>query len=103
MTTEKLSYKPNGLQAWFLASRPKTLTASIAPLFVSTMLAISQGFAIDWTLLLFTLLSAFCIQIATNIINDALDFKKGSDTSERLGPQRVTQSGWLTMQQMLTG
>ena len=39
---------------------------------------------------------AVFIQIATNFINDALDFKKGADTPDRLGPVRVTQAGLIS-------
>ncbi len=43
-----------------------------------------------------TLLSCICIQIATNLFNDAVDAKKGADTEARLGPKRVTASGLLS-------
>lgn len=88
-------------RAWALATRPKTLTASIIPVVAGTALAYSTGAPIDWTIPVLALLVAFCIQIATNLINDALDFKKGADTAERLGPTRVTQSGLLSSEQVL--
>ena len=48
---------------------------------------------VEWLLAACTLTSATAIQIATNFFNDAIDFAKGTDTDDRLGPQRVTQSG----------
>jgi 1,4-dihydroxy-2-naphthoate octaprenyltransferase len=44
--------------------------------------------------------SALMIQIGTNFVNDYYDFKKGSDTAERLGPTRVTQAGLVMPYQM---
>jgi len=41
------------------------------------------------------LFAALAIQIGTNIANDYYDFKKGTDTAERLGPTRVTQAGLI--------
>jgi 1,4-dihydroxy-2-naphthoate octaprenyltransferase len=94
------------LKPWFLAARPKTLTASLIPIVLATALAyrVWEGPAAFpiWISIL-ALLSALCIQIATNLINDALDFKKGADTEKRLGPKRATQMGWLTPGQVLGG
>ena len=84
------------LSSWLLAARPKTLTASLAPVMVGTGVAAAFSEApIRWWLAPVALLSATCIQVGTNLVNDAADFRKGADTAERLGPVRVTQSGLL--------
>jgi len=88
------------IRFWFLAARPRTLTASLIPVVVGTSLAQAKCHAIRWDLSFFALLSAVMIQIATNLINDALDFQKGADTSERLGPKRATQSQWMSVSQV---
>lgn len=85
--------------SWVLAARPKTLSASLAPVAIGTALSPT----IDWWICLSVLLSALMIQIGTNLINDALDFKKGADTHARLGPIRVTSSGLLSANQVLCG
>lgn len=91
------------MKSWILAFRPKTLTAALVPIGVGTALSYSlQGTFQPW-MGGFALISAVLIQIGTNLINDAVDFKKGADTAERVGPQRVTQSGLLTPQQVMGG
>jgi 1,4-dihydroxy-2-naphthoate polyprenyltransferase len=87
---------------WILAARPKTLTQSLVPIFLGVWLA-KGSHEINWPIALFTALGALLIQVGTNLINDALDCKKGADTDERLGPQRAAQQGWFTMQQILIG
>ncbi len=88
---------------WLLASRPKTLSASIVPVLVGTALAYGGPTAIHWQYFAYALFGAVFIQIGTNLVNDALDFRKGADTSERLGPMRVTQAGLLSYETVLRG
>jgi 1,4-dihydroxy-2-naphthoate octaprenyltransferase len=88
---------------WLLAARPKTLAAAVTPVLVGTALARAGSSPIHWPSFIFALLGAVFIQIGTNYVNDALDFKKGADTSARLGPLRVTQAGLLSAEAVLRG
>ncbi len=86
------------LRAWFLAARPKTLSASFAPILVGTGLGYSLTVPRSWDrwwISALALASSLFIQIATNLVNDAQDFKRGADTAERQGPVRVTAQGWI--------
>lgn len=87
------------MNPWILAARPKTLSASVVPVLVGTALAPR----INWFLFSCALLGAVFIQIGTNLVNDALDFRRGADTAERLGPVRVTQAGLLGYDAVLRG
>jgi 1,4-dihydroxy-2-naphthoate octaprenyltransferase len=89
------------VRPWLLAARPKTLSAAVAPVLVGTGLALRDRHDIEWIYVACALFGALFIQIATNLINDALDFKKGADTGERLGPLRVTQAGLLNAETVL--
>ena len=89
------------MRALLLAARPKTLPAAVVPVWVGCCLACHlEG---EWVPLLMwgTLLSAVCIQIATNLFNDAIDAEKGADTRQRLGPTRVTSSGLMSKKSVL--
>lgn len=93
---------PGALQAWRLAIRPKTLPAAAAPVLVGTAVAISEG---HFRLVpaLAALVGALLLQIGSNLANDLFDYKKGADTTERLGPLRVTQAGLLSPRQVGMG
>lgn len=90
------------LQIWWKAIRPKTLLISIAPVLVATALSFHLQGEILWHISLLALLCALGIQIATNLFNDAIDFKKGTDHAGRIGPQRAAQQGWLTPKAIFT-
>jgi 1,4-dihydroxy-2-naphthoate polyprenyltransferase len=83
---------PGGLRVWLLAARPRTLSAAVVPVLVGTAVAAAYG-GFRPLPALAALLTAMCIQIGTNFANDFHDFERGADTHERVGPQRVTQSG----------
>ncbi len=90
------------LKAWALATRPKTLVAGVVPVAVGSALAFHDG-AFSVPVALAALVGALFIQVGTNLANDYYDFKKGADTSKRLGPPRATQQGWLAPKTVLTG
>ncbi len=87
---------------WIDAARPKTLGAAIAPVLVGTVIGWRLGGQWHPLLAICTLCSCMTLQIATNFFNDAIDFVKGTDTPERLGPRRITASGVVSPKQVLT-
>ncbi|MDT8408076.1 MAG: 1,4-dihydroxy-2-naphthoate octaprenyltransferase [Wenzhouxiangellaceae bacterium] len=86
--------------AWH-AIRPHTLPLSLSPVLAGSVVGwVETGLArLDITL--FAALSAAAIQIGTNLQNDAVDSMNGTDTTDRIGPPRVTQSGWLSARSVL--
>ena len=94
--------KRNPVRTWIMASRPRTLTASIVPVVVGTAVAVRDGVFNPWVALA-ALFSAVMIQVGTNLANDLFDFKKGADTHTRLGPTRVTSARLLTPREVEIG
>lgn len=84
---------------WLAAIRPKTLTAAAAPVVLGTAFAYA-----DHSFQLFpaiaALFGAFLIQIGTNLANDYFDFRKGADSTDRVGPIRVTAAGLVRPESM---
>ena len=89
------------MKAWVLAARPKTLVAAFLPIAGAWALAQREYQEINYPILLFTLSAAICLQIATNFWNDYFDYKKGSDSPERLGPRRLLQQKMATPKQVV--
>lgn len=84
---------------WLEATRPKTLSAAVCPVLVGTSLAFNAG-RFDWKPALICLFFALLVQIGTNFANDYLDGIRGSDTEQRLGPQRAVASGLVSAERM---
>ena len=98
--------KINGLKAWVLAARPKTLTGAVAPVLVGGMLAYTDCVQLErqaWWSGMLCLLFALIMQIDANLVNDYYDFKKGTDREDRLGPERACAQGWITPRAMRWG
>lgn len=79
---------------WVLASRPKTLLASISPVLIGSAFAFRESKFTFW-IFLCTMLFGIFIQVGTNLANDYFDAQKGADNKNRKGPVRVTQAGLI--------
>jgi len=89
-------------KAWVQAIRPRTLPAAAAGVVMGAAMAWRDGvFRLD--IVLVCLFTALLLQVGSNLANDVFDFERGADTSERLGPTRVTQAGILTPRQVKIG
>ena len=86
------------IKLWINAARPKTLAASIVPI-VSAMLILPNQDLFKSHIFILTITAAIIIQIITNYINDLYDFLSGAD-KERIGPQRMLESGLLSQEEM---
>jgi len=85
--------------AWYLASRPHTLPAAVAPVAVSAGLAVKDG-VFRWGPFIAAVIGALAIQVAANFTNDLSDARKGADTEDRIGPRRAVASGLLSERSM---
>ena len=96
------------LKTWIRAARPRTVLLSFSGVLLGAFLVIDK--APDpvegptfWLTLIFCALTAVLLQILSNLANDYGDFKKGTDGTNRVGPQREMQSGAITEKEMKRG
>lgn len=76
---------------WLAASRPRTLSAAIAPVAVGVAVAHSSG-SVNAVRSILALVVSLAIQIGTNFANDYSDGRRGTD-AVRVGPARLVASG----------
>lgn len=75
-----------GWRVWWQLTRPHTLTAAFAPVFLGTMISLEYGYGtLDFPLFFAMLIASIFIQMATNMFNEYYDFKRGLDTEESVG------------------
>ncbi len=84
--------RPSAARVWWLAVRPATLAASVAPVLAGTAVAVHEAGARPAAGLA-ALVIALAMQIGVNFANDYSDFVRGADTPRRIGPLRAAASG----------
>ncbi|MDE0471807.1 MAG: 1,4-dihydroxy-2-naphthoate octaprenyltransferase [Ekhidna sp.] len=90
------------LRAWITAFRLRTLTLAFSGWLVGVSIA-STTVRIDIPIAGLTLVTAFLLQILSNLANDYGDAVSGIDSDERKGPERMVQSGAITGEAMRKG
>ncbi len=89
----------SNLKSWLSAIRLRTLPLSISGIIIGTCFADYNG-SFNWVIFVLAILTAFSIQILSNLANDYGDGVKGTDNDNRVGPKRAIQSGAITPDQM---
>lgn len=92
----------SSIKAWYRATRPFTLSASIVPVLVGTFIAWRQG-NIDILLFLLTLFGSVLIQIGTNLSDEYSDHTRGSYKSKFPVPHKVILQGLLSPRSVKLG
>ncbi|HYE58653.1 MAG TPA: 1,4-dihydroxy-2-naphthoate polyprenyltransferase [Rhodothermales bacterium] len=91
---------PGPLRLWWLAARPRTLPAAVAPVLIGTAMAtVDDGFHAPSALVAVT--CALLFQVGANFVNDLADARKGADTEARKGPVRVVSAGLVSERAMM--
>lgn len=90
------------IKLWIQAARLRTLPLSVSGIIVGSALAFSN---VGFRALLFCLLllTTILLQVLSNFANDVGDYQHGTDTEERVGPQRALQTGGLSLKEMKRG
>ena len=88
---------------WLMAARPRTLGLSVSPVLVGAALAWAAHGQAPAKTILAALIGSMCIQLGTNLHNDAADSERGGDGPDRVGPLRVTAAGLLSARSVKRG
>lgn len=87
---------------WISAMRLRTLPLSISGIILASCLAEYNG-VFDLKICMLAILTTLSFQILSNLANDYGDGVKGTDSNERIGPERAIQSGKISPEDMFNG
>ena len=98
-------------KTWIRAARPRTVLLSFSGVLLGSSLSVAASRSDMLTtagrsgrqVMLFAAITAVLLQVLSNLANDYGDFKKGTDSAKRVGPQREMQSGAITEKEMKRG
>jgi 1,4-dihydroxy-2-naphthoate polyprenyltransferase len=92
--------RPGALRTWLLAIRPATLPAATGGVVAGLGAALGAGAPFRADAAAACLAVALLLQVLANLANDLSDFRRGTDTADRVGPTRVAASRLVTERQL---
>lgn len=93
---------PPPLRPWYQAARPRSLPATYAAVLTGGAAALQAG-AFEPIRFLLALLGALLLQIASNLVNEYVDYQRGTDALKVAGMGMVLSEGRLSARQVLIG
>lgn len=97
-----MSLQQQQLAAWYSAARPRTLTATYAPLGLAAVIALDQG-VFDFNLFILALAGALLLQIGANLVNEYADYRRGADKLKQAGQGMTIKNKILAPRSVLIG
>src|SRR5262245_58804060 len=88
--------------AWYRAARPRSLTATYAPLLLGGAIAVVEG-VFEPVRFALALIGALMLQIGANLVNEYVDYSRGTDAHKVDGMGMVLSRSQLTPRQVLGG
>jgi 1,4-dihydroxy-2-naphthoate polyprenyltransferase len=90
------------LAAWIEATRPRVFTASFVPMALAAVIAVQDN-VFDWFSFLLALIGVIFLQTTANLVNEYMDFKRGSDAHKQAGQSMALKNKLLTEREVLFG
>lgn len=90
------------LGAWFWAVRPFSLSASVVPVLIGSMLAVHHG-TFHGGLFVLVLLGSVLVQMGTNLVDEYADHEETQSEGKFLAPHKVIARGLLTSRAVRLG
>ena len=90
------------LDAWYRASRPFTLPASVVPVLVGSALAFSEGQA-SVSLFVLILLASLLVQVGANLVDEYSDHGRVEEGGKVMAPYKVISLGLLSVRAVKLG
>ena len=89
----------SNIKAWIVSLRLRTLPLALSTIFMGSIIAAAQQMY-NPRVLLWAAITTLFLQILSNLSNDYGDAVSGADNEHRVGPQRMIQSGVITLKEM---
>lgn len=91
------------IQAYWMATRPYSFTATLVPLLIGTGAAklLFPKMTVNWAWFLLALVGALAIHVVSNVLNDYFDARSGLDNKDNFGRFNAVVAGLTTPQEML--
>lgn len=90
------------IAAWYSASRPRTLTATYAPLGIAAAVSI-QDDVFEFIPFVLALIGVLFLQVAANLINEYFDYTRGADKLKEAGQGMTIKMEILSPREVLIG
>lgn len=94
--------QPSKLSAWYAATRPRVFVASFVPMGLAAVVALQDG-VFDPLKFALSLLGVMLLQTTANLINEYMDYVRGSDDLKQAGQSMTLKNKLLTANEVLIG